>query len=273
MKNKIYQSVKTKSHALFGKTRNLLRKIITISAVFFKNLFKNITEESESKAPDEDITYKEQWKTKVLEDFKLWLSEIESDEPPDLSLTPDTCDLYTLLSEFMALKQEIKMQNREQHRTLKSLTDIQSATDSYKETMALFNEKTRQIDTLEQNIRQDCEKRTSGYFFDIRDALLRGKKACLEVMAKKSFFRPLPKNIGSITEGYDMAIRKFDNSLAMLDIYPVETTGMVFDPMTMNAIETKTVTNLEKGIVIEEVSGGFKRGNEVLRYAQVIVAG
>jgi hypothetical protein len=85
------------------------------------------------------------WKIKILEDFQAWLSEVPDQIPPTLSVTPDTCDLYTLFSEFTALKQEIKMQNREQHRTLKALNQIAAMTDAYSEVMDHFKEKTKQI--------------------------------------------------------------------------------------------------------------------------------
>lgn len=213
------------------------------------------------------------WKTKVLDDFKTWLSEVPDQAPPALSVTPDTCDLYTLLSEFTALKQEIKMQNREQHRTLKALDRITAMTDAYGEIMDHFNEKTRQIAALEHNIRVETEKRTVLYFLDIRDSLVRGRAACPVPVSKKGFFQRTPKNMDNIRDGYDMAIRKFDASLALLDIQPIASTGAVFDPMVMKALESRASEGMEKGTVVETVSGGFRRGDEILRYAQVIVAG
>jgi len=215
----------------------------------------------------------EQWKTQALEDFKSWLSEIPSQAPVSLSVTPDTCDLYTLLAEFTTLKQEIKMQNREQHRTLKAMTQIQSMTDAYQEVMGHFDDKTKQIATLEQNIRKETEKRTAMSFLDVRDSLIRGKNTCVTAASvKRGFFRRVPKELNNIHKGYEMAIRKFDASLALLDIYPMETDGIAFDPMTMKALETKQGTDRDKGTVLETISGGFQRGDDVLRYAQVIVA-
>lgn len=212
------------------------------------------------------------WKTKVLEDFKDWLSQVPDQTPPGLSVTPDTCDLYTLFSEFTALKQEIKMQNREQHRTLKALGQITAMTDAYGEFMDHFNEKTKEIAALEQNIRMETEKRTVSYFLDIRDSLVRGRDASSAPVLKKRFFRQTPKNVDNISDGYDVVIRKFDASLALLDIAPLLSTGAVFDPMVMKALESRVTDGMETGTVVETVAQGFKRGSEVLRYAQVIVA-
>ena len=239
---------------------------------FFKLFSRTSLDPSRDQISQGQGSDTEQWKTQALEDFKSWLSEIPSEAPASLSVTPDTCDLYTLLSEFTSLKQEIKMQNREQHRTLKAMTQIQSMTDAYHEIMGQFEDKTKQIAKLEQNIQKETEKRTAILFLDVRDSLIRGRNTCLAAASIKGFFRRVPKEMDNIHKGYEMAIRKFDVSLALLDIYPMQTDGVAFDPMNMNALETKQGTDREKGTVVETISGGFRRGGRVLRYAQVIVA-
>jgi len=269
MKKRIESWFKTAVHSLIKMKEKIILSCKTaLKAVSRDSLDNEIYEDRTALGADE----MQPWKTKVLEDFKTWLSEGPEQAPSALSVTPDTCDLYTLLSEFTALKQEIKMQNREQHRTLKALNQITAMTDAYGEVMDHFNEKTRQIADLEHNIRMETEKRTVSYFLDIRDSLVRGKAACPAPVSKKGFFQRTPKNMDNIHEGYDMAIRKFDVSLALLDIQPIVSTGAVFDPMVMKALESRTAEGMEKGTVVETVSGGFKRGDEILRYAQVIVA-
>jgi molecular chaperone GrpE (heat shock protein) len=261
----------------FKRAINPLTKIKKNIILSYKTVLKAVSKGASDDEISEDraalgADEMQPWKTKALEDFKAWLSEGPEQAPFVLSVTPDTCDLYTLLSEFTALKQEIKMQNREQHRTLKALNQITAMTDAYGEVMDHFNEKTKQIADLEHNIRMETEKRTVSYFLDIRDSLVRGRDACPAPVSKKGFFQRTPKNMDNIHEGYDMAIRKFDASLALLDIQPIVSTGAVFDPMVMKALESRAAEGVEKGTVVETVSGGFKRGDEILRYAQVIVA-
>lgn len=266
----------TKTVGLFQKTGPAMVKMKKKISISCKNAFARVSDVFHGKVSQESVSEldgTDQWKNRALADFKSWLSEIPAQAPSTLSATPDTCDLYTLLSEFTSLKQEIKMQNREQLRTLKALTEIQSMTDGYKDVMDHFNDKTKSIITLEQNIRRETEKRTVLYFLDIRDTLIRGRKVCEAASRKKGFFRRVPKNMDNIHGSYDMAIRKFDASLALLDIYPLDTDGVAFDPMTMKALEATPVPGMDKGTVLETVSGGFKRGNAVLRHAQVIVVG
>ena len=213
------------------------------------------------------------WKSKVLDDFTLWLASADTGADDDadsslLSVTPDTCDFYTLFSEFISLKQEIKMQNREQHKALKI---SKSFTDDYKETFKIFKERTRGIAELESKIRLNCENKTAFLFFDVRDAILRGYKASLEAKKQKTFFKCRHKNIENISKGYEIAINKFDRALGAIGIQPIKTVNQLFDPTTMKAVESKSSSQHKSGTVIEELSGGFMKNNEILKFAEVIV--
>ena len=50
----------------------------------------------------------ENWKQKALVDFKNWLDDLPDTQPVAEDPHMDACDLYTLLSEFSALRQEIR---------------------------------------------------------------------------------------------------------------------------------------------------------------------
>ncbi|MBC2695095.1 MAG: hypothetical protein HF982_07445, partial [Desulfobacteraceae bacterium] len=90
------------------------------------------------------------WKEKIIGDFKAWMMELPEEMPIDRKVDMDSCDLYTLLMEFTALRQEIKFQNREQNNTLRIQ---QSFIDSLKETLKLLKDRTSKLETLEQRIR------------------------------------------------------------------------------------------------------------------------
>ena len=85
-----------------------------------------------------------QWKQKALNDFKAWLDEMPANESTTgETLTGaenhmDGCDLYALLSEFSALRHEIKLQNREQNRSLRTQADI---VDAYRESLEIFKKR------------------------------------------------------------------------------------------------------------------------------------
>jgi molecular chaperone GrpE (heat shock protein) len=230
-------------------------------------------------------TYQElpEWKQTAIRDFKFWLEDLPDTIPGDKGGITESCDLYTLLSEFSALRQEIKIQNREQSRTLETLGSFIGA---YQETFDIFKEKTGQLAELEERIRYAGERKAVLPFLDVRDALIRGQKASLELseafqdlaLKSKGFFRSLPKGtdeiiegMKGIAEGYEMAVRRFDRALELVEIYPTDTVGQPFDPKTMKAVGKRSEPEKDPGTVLEEYLSGFIRRGEMVRIAQVIV--
>ena len=209
------------------------------------------------------------WKEKAFEDFSAWLSSLPEKPASGESMAMESCDLFTLLSEFTALRQEIRIQNREQGKTLSTLTGF---IEAYHETSNLFKDRTKALSELEENIRKSSEKRTILPFLEVRDALVRGLGASTAIAANKSFFRPPPKGIEGVVEGYEMALRRMDRSLTAVNVLSVETVGKRFDPKTMKAVDKRIGTGMEKGMVVEDLLTGFVRGQEVLRTAEVVVS-
>jgi len=208
------------------------------------------------------------WKEKVLEDFKAWMTELPEEIPIDRKVDMDSCDLYTLLMEFTALRQEIKFQNREQNNTLRIQ---QSFIDSLKETLKLLKDRTSKLETFEERIRFASEKKAVLPFLDIRDGLIRGLKAAKAAAASRRLFVRPPRGIEGIVEGYEIALRRFDRALTYVGITPVIVIDRPFDPVTMRAVGQGSDLQKETGIVIEEQVGGFVRQDEVIRTAEVIV--
>jgi molecular chaperone GrpE len=218
-----------------------------------------------TRSPDESPA---EWKRQAIENFQSWLADLP-EAPPDFEkIDPTAYDLYTLLVEFTALRQEIRYQNREQHTAIKAQQDFMTGQH---EMTALFQKRFEGLDRLEENIRQACEKRTASFFFDIRDALRRGLAASRRVASAGGFFRRPPGGIDGIVEGYELALRRFDRALSHLDIEPVETVGRLFDPALMAAVDRRSSPGAGDNEVLEEVAGGFTRHGTVLRIAKVIV--
>ncbi len=209
------------------------------------------------------------WKKEALKDFRFWLEDLPNLPPAPERAPSESCDLFTLLSEFTSLKQEIKMQNREQE---KSLQSIDTFINAYREAANLFKEKSKSIEKLEENIRLAAERRAVLPFLDIRDALTRGLRAGKEVaVSGKGLFSSAPKGIEGVIEGYEMAIRRFDRALESVGILPIQTVSQPFNPKTMKAMDKRSASDTEKGVVVEELISGFIRGGEVIRFAEVVV--
>lgn len=207
-----------------------------------------------------------EWKQYILDDFASWLDQFPEIPKDDDAQGLESCDLFTLLSEFSALKQEIHMQNREQDRTIKVLDSV---IDGYRKESENYREAVQKLSIIEEQVVKATERRIVLSFLDIRDTLVRGKHACEEIVKASWFFKP--RGIQSTIEGYEMALRKFDKLLSDVEVFPVETVGKPFDSRLMRAVDKRLVPDKEKGIVLEELVCGFVRGEEVIRIAEVIV--
>lgn len=229
------------------------------------------------------------WRQQVLDDFAVWLAEIDSptssEHPLDLSH-----DLLEVLTELSALRQEVKRQNKEQSKLNEALGQME---DLYREVTSQFDAKFRELNALRQGVREDTEKSVFLLFADLRDTLRRGLDELRNSSQKKKFlWKPPPGLEGfeegyemamarlqgyetaltQFQEGYEMALARFDQTLTHLGIQRVLTCGYPFDPRVMAAIGTRREPEMEAGIVVEESMSGYVRGEEVLRLAQVVVA-
>lgn len=221
-------------------------------------------------APPDPSDEPDQWKQKALDDFTDWLATLPASRPDGEPGTPG-CDLYTLLVEFASLRQEIKLQNRQQRTTLRTHENL---SDQLQTIATQFNERITRLDQIHDNAwRRDIEATTVLPFLDVRDSLVRGMAAAEAVAGTRRFWRGPPKGVDAVVAGYAMALRRFDRSLDRLGIQPIETIGRPFTAACMRAVEKRQVANQTPGIVLEEALGGFTRAGEVLRTAEVVVNG
>lgn len=212
---------------------------------------------------------------RVLRDFRAWLDgcpeeiRTEGDGSAEAGTAPD-CDLHAVFCELAALRQEVRLQNREQARLVRELGQVRAEYER-----ATGNERGRAEDlaALEARVRAAAEGDTLGLFFDVRDALVRGRRAAAAAAAPRGLFRRPPAGTASVVEGYDLAIQRFDRALSRLGVKVLPALGCSFDPERMQAVGTRHSRAAADGEVIEEVRGGFTRGGQVLRPAEVIVNG
>ncbi len=210
-----------------------------------------------------------QWKQQAMDDFGAWLTALP-DERPDGEPGLEACDLYTVLAEFAALRQEIKLQNRQQRTAVR---DQETLTERLQAIGERFEERIVHLDQLHDALRRDIEVKVVLPFLDIRDALVRGEAAARKSAQARGFWRRPPKGIDAVVEGYAMALRRFDRSLALLGVAPIATVGQPFNAACMRAVDKRWNADKAPGLVVEEILGGFMRGGEILREAEVVVNG
>ncbi len=207
-------------------------------------------------------------KKQLLEQFQDYLenstlNSFETGPQPDLS---------RVLSELAALKTEVKTESRLFKNTLDTLDS--TLTGSLEENKALLSELAEQRKQLSQQ--QDNIIRTLLLdFIDIYDRL----NSATEILQNyrpmaKIFNRSKTRDVHFIKrfkEGQLMTVRRFEHLLQRYQISPMKCVGQVFDPNTMNAVETGNDPDKKKGVVLEELVPGFLYKNQVLRLAEVKV--
>ena len=238
---------------------------------------------------DQDVA--RTWKERALDDFRRWLDELDEIPPAVADQEPLSCDLHDLFAELAALRQEVRLQNREQSRAGRELANASARYDAIDRTTRRRDE---ELDALERRVSRAAEDRCLLSVLDLRDALVRGREAArrLRKAGKKAGrtagkkagkkpgrkralprkpFRRLQPAIAGVVDGYELALRRCGRTLARFGVHGVPALGLRFDARTMHAVETRRVADREDGVVVEEFVSGFVRDGEVLRLAEVAV--
>ena len=223
------------------------------------------------------------WKQQALAEFKQWLDELavappEAEQEPDQGAAP--CDLRDLFAELAALRQEVRLQNREQSRAGRELA---SAAARYDEANRVVEARDQELAAFEDRVARAAENRCLLPVLDLRDALVRGRDAAARLRkagnkgrkgprkGARKLLRRMQPGIAGVIEGYELAIRRCDRMLAQFGVHAVPTVGARFDARTMHAVDTRRVKQQAEGGVVEEYIGGFVRDGAVLRLAEVAV--
>ena len=208
------------------------------------------------------------WKQQALADFGQWLDEWTENSLEVNAEETTECDLRDLFAEIAALRQETRRQNREQAKVSRELA---KATALYEMVADWTQHREEDLASFEKRVAQAAEDRCLRPFLEVRDALVRGQAAAVQLHSRPRLFRrPSPK-IAGVVQGYELALRRFDRMLAQFGVQLLQTVGHPFDARTMRAVEVRRVAHFDDHVVVEEFVSGFARDGEVLRPAEVAV--
>jgi hypothetical protein len=223
------------------------------------------------------------WKQQALEEFRQWLDSMTASSPaPEQEQEQGTapCDLRDLFAELAALRQEVRLQNREQSRAGRELANAASRYDAIEQVLARRDE---ELAAFEARVSRAAENRCLLPVLDLRDALVRGRDAAVGLRkagtkgrkgrrkGARKLLRRMQPGIAGVIEGYELAIRRCDRMLAQFGVGGLPTVGASFDARTMHAVDTRQVKQHAEGVVVEEYVSGFVRDGAVLRLAEVAV--
>lgn len=198
---------------------------------------------------------------------------------------PGPVDLHTLFSELAALRQEVRLQNREQAKAVRqaerddatrrdTLQRLDQVAASLRQALAhqssLAGSWKEAIEAATEDARLASERACFAALLPVRDALERGLQAAVHVTRLSRWRRP--RGSEAVAAGYQMAMERFDRSMAAAGIRRVQAAGQLFDPHTMVAIQARQDPATADNLVLEELLPGFvQHGGSLLRAAEVVV--
>jgi molecular chaperone GrpE len=236
----------------------------------------------------------------VLADFRDWLARQpeSSAEPPG-----DEVDLFTLVAQFTALRQEVNLQTRavraQQEQNAETLQQYGETLEALREPVSNAEEQIRPLlkslidaaDAQMLALRELEKLRARIEELQLNEdppasmrrlpllARLAGAGRILERLNDlekrrdpRPFHETIHDRIEAATTGLAMGLQRLERALRQHGIEPIPSVGNAFDPELMEVVEVVVDTDRPAGEVIEEVRRGYLWNSKSLRFAQVRVA-
>jgi molecular chaperone GrpE len=205
----------------------------------------------------------------LLARFAAYLEDLEDDLPELAEGDEQTPNLFALLAELAALKNEVRLESRQ----------VKTALDQFRDAFELVRDaQSRLVETEAQ--RADADKRARAdrerdlilELLELRDRLQAGHDQARRYqpgwMARRGGAESF---VSGMADGLAMSLRRLDETLARRDVRALPVLGARFDPLTMHAAETGRDPARPGGTVLAELRRGFVQGGRLLRPAEVSV--
>jgi len=193
------------------------------------------------------------------------------DAEPDAELAAERAaapDLFSLLAELAALKNEVKLEARQFKGALDQFREL---FDSLHDANARIADEQQQRNQQAQAATQQTQKTLLLELLDLRDRIQAGHDQCLRFRPGWFGRRRAAEFVTSMAEGMAMNLRRLDETLSRRGVRPLPVLEQRFDPHSMHATELTAEPNRAAGIVVAELRKGFLLNDELLRAAEVAV--
>ncbi len=104
----------------------------------------------------------------------------------------------------------------------------------------------------------------AGVLIDVLGVLDNFKRALSSAGDKKDF--------KAFKKGVKMILEQLKKILDDHNVSPIDTVGKTFDPELHEAVMQIETDEQPEGVIVQELSGGYKKGNTVIRHAKVGVS-
>lgn len=177
-------------------------------------------------------------------------------------------DLFSLLAELAALKNEVKLEARQ---VKTALDEFRALFDALRDANARLAEEQQQRGQQAQAKAQQAQKDLILELLDLRDRVQAGHDQGLRFRAGWFGRRRAAEFVTSMTEGMAMNLRRLDETLTRRGVRPMSVLEQAFDPHRMHAAELADDPERAAGVVVSELRKGFLLNGELLRTAEVVV--
>ena len=227
---------------------------------------------------DTDSDSFEEFKEKILNDFKTWLDElsIESYEiiHRDSIESEHGTDMLSIMRELVALKQEVRLQSKANRSIGQSITVMgDRLKGSVSESVANLNNAISDVKHQLPEAKREAQREILLEYL----AIFEGLQRCIngyQISDVPNFFfsKDLKKRwISKLHEPLEILLSKAEDNLRRLNIRPIASIGAEFDARNMLAIGVTELDGFKSGTVTEVSLQGYLLNETILRTAEVKV--
>jgi molecular chaperone GrpE len=201
--------------------------------------------------------------------FRAYLDDAPAADESDAEMEGEADpDLFTLLAEVAALKNEVKLESRQ---VKSALDEFRALFDAMRESNARLSDEQERRREQERSARRRDQKDLLLELLDLRDRLQAGQDQAERFRPGWLAARSAGAFVASMAEGLAMNLRRLDETLARRGVRPLPALGRPFDPHTMHAAELTSDPQATEGQVLRELRKGFLHEGGLLRPAEVVV--
>ena len=179
-------------------------------------------------------------------------------------------DLFSMLAELAALRQEVRLQSRTQERAARAMeqahVSMQATAAAQAASQAAGERAAKEADAWRSRAQL-------APFLDLRDMLERAIAHAASPPPPRPWWQAWRAPEGDRGISSLEALRvALDRTLAQVGVVPFAAVGDAFDPQTMVAVGRSQDPHADAGRITQVARGGFTCGGQLIRSAEVVVA-
>lgn len=206
----------------------------------------------------------------LLAQFRTYLEESGVGAQPTESPAP--LDLYTLLGELAALKNEVRIESRQ---VKAALDQFRGLTEPLQTGQAALQSEITHLREAHRHAAREALRPVLLELLEMRDRMTTGLESKTDQKLSKRLFKRLCRQeqdlLAAWRTGQEMTLRRLDQLLASQSVVPIDLLNRPLDPRLARAVRMESHQGVAHGVVVAELRKGFYWQGVVLRPAEVVI--